>query len=601
MRSKLLSFYKKFSLKNKIFFPNALVMIISLLVLAFFANRISTQVMIDKAEKTSSRELVLVDRNLNTMMNSVEDYARVIASDYRLQDQLLKIRQNPDPNNESLEGLSIKSSMSEIMSNIIAPNTQLVAASVISGKYIIYSGYDVDNSSVYSSIDDSFLDKVLKQQTPVWTGPFKLAFNDGHKEDVFAVAKLVIDRNSGYKTGIVILFAAEKNISKIYMDNKSNESDRFFILDSGNMVISSQYKGDLYKKSKDVIGLDEEKQNELMQKGRLIINQNGRKFLMSLQNFDRLNSKVISIVPLDEIIKENIQIQSIIVIVGIFCLVFAFAASYIISYTVTKPVNRLTKVMKKIVKGDMGVRAETGNAEELAILAEGFNNLMDKIEGLMADIYTEQKAKREFEFQLIQSQIKPHFLYNSLETIISLNKLGRYEDAVNTTKYLANFYRYSLSKGNDIIKIQEEVQLISNYLFIQNMRYSNYMEFEIHVDEKILDFTIPKLTLQPLVENSIYHGLKPRNGKGKLEISGYEQDGDVFIEVKDDGVGIPEEKIKSLLEDRKKQGKNEDFGLGSVNRRIKLMYGNEYGLSIESESGSYTKVTVIIPADRKRG
>jgi two-component system, sensor histidine kinase YesM len=219
----------------------------------------------------------------------------------------------------------------------------------------------------------------------------------------------------------------------------------------------------------------------------------------------------------------------------------------------------------------------------------------------MKGIIAEQKAKQEFEFKLIQSQIKPHFLYNSLETILSLNKLERHEDAMQVTKSLASFYRLSLSKGNDIIKIYEEIQIIKDYLYIQKQRYSNYMDFSLDIDEEILDCYVPKLTLQPLVENSIYHGLKYKNNKGKLEIKGHLEGDKVVLIVCDDGVGISEEKINTLLNNQSQIERKEDFGLGSVDRRIKLLYGNEFGLEIQSEFGSYTRVLVRIPVLRMKG
>ena len=180
--------------------------------------------------------------------------------------------------------------------------------------------------------------------------------------------------------------------------------------------------------------------------------------------------------------------------------------------------------------------------------------------------------------------------------IISLEELTS-----ENRKCLANFYRSSLSKGNDIISIREEIDMTNNYLLIQRMRYSNYLEYDINVDVAMLDFSIPKLTLQPLVENSIYHGLKYKGGKGKLEIKGYVSGNQVIMEVSDNGVGIPEERIAGLLTSFVDKTRNEDFGLGSVNRRLKILYGNEYGVMIDSKVGLYTKIVITIPAVKMKG
>jgi two-component system sensor histidine kinase YesM len=230
------------------------------------------------------------------------------------------------------------------------------------------------------------------------------------------------------------------------------------------------------------------------------------------------------------------------------------------------------------------------------MLGDGFNSLMDKINQLLDQIYTEQKLKRENEFKLLQSQIKPHFLYNTIETIISFIKLDLKDNAMLTAKYLAGFYRISLSKGNDIVTIKDEISLIENYLSIQKLRYVEYLDYSVEINDEIYSYQIPKLTLQPLVENSIYHGLKQKASKGMLVIKGYCEKDTVKIEVIDDGVGINEELIARILSQSANHHKNSDFGVYSVDSRLKLLYGEQYGIRIESRVNEYTKVTVILPA-----
>ncbi len=595
--------FDNLSLKNKVFFFYGLVIVLSLFLLGFFATSISAGAIIDKAEKSSSRELELIDRNLTTMTSSYEDYIRVIASDYRLQELLLRYTKNSGQADAILKVQQIRSTISDIMSNIVSPNTQVISTAVLSQSQQVLYYNAIYISRLGNVFSKGFLDKVIEQQTPVWTGLFRLEFNDRVKpENSIAVAKLVIDKNLGTKTGIVILFISEKNISKIFPEQRKNSHDSYYIIDGNGAVISSADKADLNQPLDRVLGVDREDYDKLMAQGRVIARQNNKDYLFSMQRSDKLGWRVVSAVSLEEVTSENAKIQSVILIVGILCLVFAFVMSYVISHTVTKPVHKLAGIMSAIMDGDMGVRADTEIRGELGTLANGFNELMDKIEGLIQEVLSEQKTRREFEFMLIQSQIKPHFLYNSLETIISLNKLGRYDDAISIAKSLANFYRSSLSKGGDMIRIAEEVSMTSNYLAIQKMRYSNYMEYSINIQDAIKDLEIPKLTLQPLVENSIYHGLKLKDGVGCLEINGYlSEAGDVCIEVYDDGAGIPEDKISLLLEKSIFNGKSEDFGLASVNNRIKLLYGNNYGIQIQSELGSFTKVTLTIPASKLKG
>ena len=593
--------YNNLSLRNRILILNVLVLIMSLSVLGYISSSIAGEAIIEKAKKSSKRELQLIDSNLYTVIRGIEDYSKLIASDEKLQELVKGLYQEVHENNGNINKVKVRPEMSRILSNIVSPNTMIIASAVYVDKQLAFSDINIDDYSSPQIISEEFLDAAYEYQKPLWSDLLLLSFSDGTKENVFAVAKLIIEKNYGYKPGIVVLYVNEKDISRIYKESSSNIYDRYYITNSQDMVISSQDKGDLNKKIKDVLAIDSSKFDELTRDGRIITEYDGQMVLISIQNFDKLDWKIISVNYLDEINREVSHIQKLMLIVGIICLVIAFGLSYLTSYTVTKPIQKLTKIMKLIMEGNMNIRAEVEDYSEIGVLTRGFNNLMDRIQDLLNDIVAEQKAKQKFEFKLIQSQIKPHFLYNSLETIISLDKLKRHEEAIQVTKSLANFYRLSLSKGNDIIRISEEIRLINDYLYIQRQRYSNYMDFRLDVDEEILDYFIPKLTLQPLVENAIYHGLKYRNNKGKIEINGYMKDDKITLTVFDDGIGISNEKIQTILNFGPSDKKREDFGLPSVDRRIKLLYGNEYGLKIESEVGSYTKVFVTIPVIKGEG
>jgi len=573
----------------------------SLSVLGYISSSIAGEAIIERAIKSSKRELQLIDSNLYTVIRSIEDYSKLIASDEKLQELVKELYQEVHENNGNINKVKVRPEMSRILSNIVSPNTMIIASAVYVDMQLAYSDINIDDYSSQQIITEDFLDAAYEYQKPLWSDLLLLSFSDGTKENVFAVAKLIIEKNYGYKPGIVVLYVNEEDISRIYKESSSNINDRYYITNSQDVVISSQEKNDLNKKIKDVLAIDSSEFDELTQNGRVITEYDGQMVLLSIQSFDKLDWKIISVNYLDEINKEIGQIQKLMLIVGIICLLIAFGLSYLTSYTVTKPIQKLTKIMKLIMEGNMNVRAEVEDSSEIGVLTKGFNNLMDRIQDLLNDIVAEQKAKQKFEFKLIQSQIKPHFLYNSLETIISLDKLKRHEEAIQVTKSLANFYRLSLSKGNDIIRISEEIRLIKDYLYIQRQRYSNYMDFILDVDEEILEYFIPKLTLQPLVENAIYHGLKYRNNKGKIEINGYMKDDKIMLTVFDDGIGISKEKIQTILNSQSSDKKREDFGLPSVDRRIKLLYGNEYGLHIESEVGSYTKVFITIPVIKGEG
>lgn len=237
------------------------------------------------------------------------------------------------------------------------------------------------------------------------------------------------------------------------------------------------------------------------------------------------------------------------------------------------------------------------SGDEIQNLYFAFDCMVKKTSQLMQQIYVEQEEKSNYQFQLIQSQMKPHFLYNTLEMIKSLVDCQMYEEAGKAIMAMSKFYRLSLNSGNDIATVAQEMELSQQYLYIQRLRYAEYMDYSVIECEGMEQYAIPKLTLQPLLENAIYHGIKEKQEEGKIELAVREvENGLVFI-IQDNGAGMASEELRKLraaLKDPWK--KNEDsFGLYSINRRLQLVFGTGYGLEIESEQFAFTRVTVHIP------
>lgn len=583
--------YNSISIKNKIFLFNLVIIFISLFVLAYYADSISTKAIIDKAVKNSNREILLIDNSLQTFVNDVEDYSRILSSDYRLQNELVRKTQAL---NDTIVTMEINAKMSEILSNILKPNTAIIASNIMASNNVFFDVGGADSSSAYKFMSDNFISYVQDKRVPVWTGLLRLGLSNGKEENAFGIVKSIIHKDLGTNIGISILYVAEKQIAAIYSNSMGSPNDRFFILDNEGLVISAQKKDELYHPlNAEQLGI-----KELPKEGNSIFNADGKKYLLTIHYFKKLDWRLVSLVSLDEITTEKKDINRMIIFVGILCLMFAFAASLALSNNILKPLKRLVNVMNNIEQGKLDKRVDINKSDELGLLSKGFNRLMDKINNLLQEIYLEQKKRREYEYKLLQAQVNPHFLYNTVETIISLITLDMKDDAVSAAKNLASFYRISLSKGRDMITVKEEMQLITAYLSIQKQRYFDYMEYELDFAREILDKNIPKLTVQPLAENAIYHGLKPKGAQGKLKIGGYMQDDKIILEVFDNGIGISRERIEKIL-NSKESPQNGSFGLMSVDERIKMRFGSQYGLRIESEQGKYTKVSVILPVKDK--
>ena len=234
---------------------------------------------------------------------------------------------------------------------------------------------------------------------------------------------------------------------------------------------------------------------------------------------------------------------------------------------------------------------------EVEHLGKSIKNMLGRIKVLMSDLVAEHNAKRKSEFDTLQSQINPHFLYNTLDIIVWMIENENSDKAVNIVTALAKFFRISLSKGKNIITVKDEVEHVRNYLMIQNMRFKNRFEYSIDVDEEVLSYSSLKLMLQPLVENAIYHGMEFMDGDGEIDVKVFKEDDSLYFTITDNGLGMSEDMVETLLsKDFVPSKKGSGIGVKNVNERIKLYFGSEYGLKVESEPDEGTKITIHLPA-----
>lgn len=280
-------------------------------------------------------------------------------------------------------------------------------------------------------------------------------------------------------------------------------------------------------------------------------------------------------------------------------LAVAFMVSGRIMSGITKPIQKLCDAARQAGQGDFRVRTDDARTYELAVLNDSFNRMVEELGKLVEDIRVEQLNLRAAELKLLQEQINPHFLYNTLDTIMWLAESKDTEQVVKMVSSLSDFFRTTLSKGKDFITVEEEKKHIGSYLEIQQFRYRDILEYEICFDREILEYEMLKLTLQPLVENALYHGIKNKRGLGHIFVMGEKQGENLVFTVKDDGIGMTEERITQvqqlikgeMVRDKESSG----FGLFNINERIRLYYGGEYGLALKSVYQEGTEFTVTIP------
>ncbi len=291
----------------------------------------------------------------------------------------------------------------------------------------------------------------------------------------------------------------------------------------------------------------------------------------------------------------RMAVGSLIVFLGLSAVLLFL--SYYIPKSITSPLRQLEKVTEQVAQGDFSVRSQVDTADEVGVLSDSMNVMIDKINDLLEQVKTEQVRLRKAEFQLLQSQINPHFLYNTLDAIVWLAESGEQETVVKMVGSLSDFFRASLNQGKDIVSVREELTHVRSYLEIQQIRYQDIMEYEIDVPEELYGYSIPKITIQPLVENALYHGVKNKRGVGHIRIRGIPEENDFLIRVEDDGIGMTPERLSQVIEgiQKKAPAESEIYGLYNVNERLRLNFGEESGITIESKDKEGSTVTIRLP------
>lgn len=308
--------------------------------------------------------------------------------------------------------------------------------------------------------------------------------------------------------------------------------------------------------------------------------------------------KLVSVVPMEEVNAQYRGLQTYILIIAI-CLAFIFIElSSFITKKITDPIYRLEKAVGKLEAGEWNTEIKVSGSEEIRHLAHAVESMVNQLKQLMDDVVMEQELKRKSELDALQTQINPHFLYNTLDSVVWMIENEKYEGAVTMVTSLARLFRISISKGKSIISVREELAHAEYYMAIQNVRYKNKFTYSIEADDAIKEYATVKLILQPMIENAINHGMAymDEDDGGHIIVRAYEKDGQLWMEVEDNGCGITKERMEDILSGRN-QGKSPGSGIGmrNVHERIRIYYGNEYGVQMFSEPDEGTLIRMNMP------
>ncbi|SIQ64765.1 sensor histidine kinase [Halanaerobium kushneri] len=334
------------------------------------------------------------------------------------------------------------------------------------------------------------------------------------------------------------------------------------------------------------------------------VNLNGEQYILTSTFSKSTGWYIISMASADEVEAELNYITDITVYLTLVVLLIIILLTVYLSYSLSKPIQKLQELTHRASENDLSVKIDISGNDEIAELGQSFNKMIRRINKLMEQNVREQKLLRKLEMESLDNQIKPHFIYNTLDLIIGLLENKDFDRATHMVEALGKFFRLSLSHGKEMVLIRNEIKHVKNYLFIQQFRHGEEYEYIIDIEDfEIMEKHIPKLILQPIVENAIYHGLLPAEKNGLVIVKGYRKNKNIYFKIADNGVGIPTAKVreinKILTGELKTDDQKKYFGLRNVDQRLKLMYGGSSGLTVESIEGE--KTTVIIRIDQRGG
>ena len=323
--------------------------------------------------------------------------------------------------------------------------------------------------------------------------------------------------------------------------------------------------------------------------------------IYAIKTVDGSPWRVVGVSYVDELVTSNVgEVTRILVLSALAVLLAALLSSIVISRALSRPLKGLSAAMRQFEKSaDRFTYAPVGGAREVQALSESFGHMVVKIQQLMDTVRREEINLRKTELKALQAQINPHFLYNTLDSISWMCEQGRNAEAVQMVNALAQLFRISISKGHELIPIRSELRHAESYLKIQQHRYKNQFSYRFDVDERCLDFLCNKITLQPIIENAIYHGINGLVDEGEIVITLRADGSDVVFTVADNGVGMEEEQIQAIL--RKERSDHTGIGIKNVNDRLKIYFGEGYGITIDSEPDVGTTVTIRMPQVREEG
>ena len=562
------------TLRKKLMLSFLILVLLMGSMIGYFSYQNAKNLVVENKEQEMADTINRIDISINSQVQQINRLAENVKSSQIVRAYLKKeihTQEETEELNDWMEGLL----------NLISSCSDLILMNEDGTVYYSYSGCQAVNDKRRMEVYENAASNLVGDGT--WTEKGSSLCQKNAEEVVTFISSI--------NKVILAIELNPETFGLLMLNNYSTFQNQYtYLVDCAGNVLCSN-KTNIYDWG-DVV-------TKGMEKGvrRYEFNWDNKDYFACRQYNGLTGWETYSVVSTDDFFPQAKRLREAIMGLVLLAMLAAGVGIFILSYTFTRPIGRLKNAMKQVEAGDFEIQVESKAHDEIGMLIQSFNYMVSRLRQLIMEVYQQKLAQKNAELTALQAQINPHFLYNTLDAIAWMCEDGKNEDAEEMVTALARLFRISISKGHELIPIEKEVEHAKSYLKIENYRYKNKFTYSFEVEESCLSYLCNKITLQPIIENAIYHGVKQMIDEGEIWIRIFEDGEDIIFQVEDNGIGMTEEQCREIL--RKEPGDRTGIGIKNVNDRIKIYFGSNYGLNITSELDEGTCVTIRMPKVRE--
>lgn len=564
-------------LYKKILLSYILIIVIPLIMVAAITGNITSRYINEEVKKTTFQTLNQANKNISKMLENMKNAILYVSMNKELQYNLSR--------NGGETPFQINREVTAIRNSILYPgifNENYSSVEIFALHKNQYPMRLEQNDVMSSKVVEN---KEWYKKTIQQNGRLYWYINDDFGKQMISVSRLVFDiKNFAKPIAVISVDMDMSKVASVVSDIHLGKTGKVYLVDDKGKLIYSEDKSFLYRYTTKLYNSSA---------GSDFVTINGNKIMVIYNTLPQNGWKLVGMVSMAELNEKAEMIRNFIYLTALLSLVIAALISLYFSYSISQPIIKLATEMKKVEKGNFNISVEENWGGEIGVLYSSFNYMIKRINELIHEVYLSKIKEKDAELKALQAQINPHFLYNTLDTVNWLAVKHNVPEISKIVNSLASILRYSINKGNDVTTVENELKHVESYITIQKIRFKDKFEVSFNIDKRVLHYKTIKLILQPLVENAIIHGIETYEGKGKILINGYLDGEKIVFEVINNGNPIDLDLVNKLLDSPADD--KDSYGIQNVNERIKLYYGEEYGLYYQAID-SNTVARIVIPA-----